>query len=407
MERAGNLVEEQGLVVGVLQPEIARGHERAPRRLAQLLIGLEHELQLEGQAGVAFDGMPPRAGDETYLVHRNALHLDVEAALRLRRSRRFRKGLDVAVRRRRAQGERRRAPRLFESHVELVERGRVVGGAIVDDELAAAHRDEPEIGERRLRTGREIEESAQRARRLAQDGGSARLLAGRRRGRAGRRLSRARNHDRLLARRAGGDRERAVRHHQQAHHEIEDLEPPWHGAQFEQREGIERQFRARRFDDGAPSGDRFQMIDRDRRSMLRPRDARRVERELHALETLAERGGDARAQFVDLDRTKLQAHEQRAESHRRDQRATERGSSDDEQPAPQQARLDAAARYGAGVRGQTAQRDRKIGEGQTAPPWIVRASVMDMSAIAAESPQACLRRLHKSACGRPRLAVAL
>ena len=71
--------------------------QRAARGLAQFLIGLEHELELEGQACVTLDRLAPCAGDERDFVHRHALHLDIEPALGIRRAGRFRQRLEYAI----------------------------------------------------------------------------------------------------------------------------------------------------------------------------------------------------------------------------------------------------------------------------------------------------------------------
>ena len=74
---------------------------------------------------------------------------------------------------------------------------------------------------------------------------------------------------------------------------------------------------------------------------------------------------------------------------RRDQGATERRPADDEERAPKQARLDGAARNSARIGGPAAQRNRFVGEGQTAPPWIVRASDFSTSGGSAKTSRYC------------------
>jgi hypothetical protein len=142
---------------------------------------------------------------------------------------------------------------------------------------------------------------------------------------------------------------------------VEDLETPGLGLQLQKRDRVERQLRARRLDHRAAAGDGLQMVDGDGRSVLGAGDARRAEGKLHAVESLAQAGGHARAEFVHLDRAELQSHEQRREGRGRNQGAADRRPADHEHAAPQRARLQRAARNGAGVGGHATQRDRNFG----------------------------------------------
>ena len=184
---------------------------------------------------------------------------------------------------------------------------------------------------------------------------------------AGRRLSRGRrgrgpaDHDRIRILGAGGNRKGAVREDEQPHDEIEDLEPARHDMEFEQRNGIERQFGARRLDDGAAARDRLQMIDGDRRAVFRARDAGGVEGKFHPFEPLFQIGGDALADPVDLDRTRLQAQDKRKERGADNQAAGQHEAARHQQDPSQQARLDGAEGDSPGIGSPAAHGDRFVG----------------------------------------------
>src|SRR6476620_358632 len=131
---AGNLVDENRLVVGIVEPQETRAEDKPAMRGADGAIRREAKMQFQRHWHIGVDTDFAPAGDERDLIERDVM--DVEIAREVGRGRAF---------------------GLVEGQLEAAKDGAALFLLVVDDELAARDRNAVDRADRAVRSGDGIE----------------------------------------------------------------------------------------------------------------------------------------------------------------------------------------------------------------------------------------------------------
>src|SRR6476661_142204 len=154
---AGNLVDENRLVVGIVEPQETRAEDKPAMRGADGAIRREAKMQFQRHWHIGVDTDFAPAGGERDLIERDVMDVEIERALGRGRAIGLHGRRPAAVRAVRGNVERRRAFGFVEGQLEAAKDGAALFLLVVDDELAARDRNAVDRADRAVRSGDGIE----------------------------------------------------------------------------------------------------------------------------------------------------------------------------------------------------------------------------------------------------------